>query len=245
MHGTRAVVLIAVVALVIGALSPTVGLAGEDRPVRTEPRPGRVALTFDDGPDARWTQEVLDTLAAQGVHATFFVSGWRVERHPEVIAAIVAAGHSVQSHGFRHDDMTGWSVTAIKRDIEHSIEVIMAAGAPRPRCFRPPYGGVSRAVRTAAAELGLSVVMWDLDSADYALQNSGGVIEAVLTRIRVGDVVLMHDTWGSIHRRTLPVIVAAVEGDGMGFDVICSDAPVAQSLTEPDHGRKANRPSRL
>ncbi len=88
---------LAVLCSIVAALLPgRAAFATHDVPI--EPGPGTVALTFDDGPHPRWTPIVLAVLDKYDVRATFFVVGFRVERHPELVRAMMEAGHSVQNH---------------------------------------------------------------------------------------------------------------------------------------------------
>ena len=103
---------------------------------------GKLALTFDDGPDPRWTPRVLDMLARLQVRATFFVLGSAVEAHPELIAREVAEGHEVAVHNWVHTDVYGVSFSELSDSVNRTCEAIVAAGAPSPRLWRPPYGRV-------------------------------------------------------------------------------------------------------
>jgi len=102
---------------------------------RTEPRPGRVALTFDDKLNPEWTPVILDVLDRYGVKATFFANGFRVDAHPEVAAEVVRRGHSLQNRGFGHAHVLTLGDAGVSREIVRGAESI-AGGASPSRAVR-------------------------------------------------------------------------------------------------------------
>jgi hypothetical protein len=106
------------------------------------PRGARgVALTFDDGPDPRWTPRVLEVLAKHRAVATFFVIGRKAEAHPELVRAILDAGHSLGLHSYEHDRLFAIrSEGRVRRDLERAIAVLEAIAGHRPVLFGPPIG---------------------------------------------------------------------------------------------------------
>lgn len=189
--------------------------------VSSEPAPGTVALTFDDGPFEDWTATILDVLDDRGVTATFFVSTYLLPKHAHLIPLLVDAGHSVQSHGNRHIDMTRLTEEEIRSELLTSIYRLVAAGAPRPACFRPPYGARDETVERVASDLGLEVVMWSVDSADTVRRNAAGVIDAVVGNAADGDIVLLHDQWAPVHETALPAVIEDIVARGLGFSPLC------------------------
>lgn len=189
--------------------------------VRTTPHQGRVALTFDDGPHPRWTEVVLDVLDEYGVKATFFVNGFRVKAYPEVAAEIVRRGHSLQNHTYGHNRLPPLSDAGILRDIVRGEDSIREAAGVECTCLRPPWGLTSGRVRQIAAGAGESIVMWTLDSMDWAYQSAAPTIDIVLGEVEAGDVILMHDSLGWVARDALPVIITAVRAAGLEFDTLC------------------------
>ena len=184
-----------------------------------------MALTFDDGPFVGWTEAILDVLDRQDVTATFFVSTYLLPANAHLIPRMVEAGHSVQTHGDQHNVLTGKPSEEIRSDLQTSIDKLVAAGAPRPTCFRPPHGMTDLVVESVATDLGLEVVGWSLNSLDYEFQEPQGVIDTVLAA-GPGDVVLLHDHWAEVHVDTLPVIVAGLRARGLEFGPMCA-APQA------------------
>lgn len=167
------------------ALSP--GLDGRGRP-------DHVALTFDDGPDPAGTPQFLRLLDTYGVRATFFVVGSSLERHPALGRALVAAGHEVAVHGWRHE--RPWS-PAPRRDAR---ELLRAAAAVRRICgtepywYRPPYGILTGGRLAAARRAGLRPVLWSVWGEDWtAHADPRSVGASVLGGLNGGATVLLHD----------------------------------------------------
>lgn len=109
----------------------------------------RAALTFDDGPDRKYTPMVLDILSQYGVTATFFVVGTQAERYPEVLARIRDEGHEIGSHGYAHADMGKMTAADIAEDLRLADEALREAAGIVPALFRPPYGSVSDELKGA------------------------------------------------------------------------------------------------
>lgn len=163
--------------------------------------PGRLALTFDDGPDPTSTPRLLDTLAAHGATATFFVLADRVGRHPELLRAMVAGGHEIGLHGLHHDPwLTVLPPARGAARLREARDQLHEHGAPPVRWFRPPFGAVSPRVYAAAARVGLEVAWCSIRTGDGGLAPP----ERIRARCRdaVGtDIVLLHE--GPRHARTL------------------------------------------
>jgi peptidoglycan-N-acetylglucosamine deacetylase len=165
----------------------TPGLAGKGRP-------GGVALTFDDGPDPAGTPAVLDMLADLGWRATFFLLGSQVRRHPEVARLVVEAGHEVAVHGTAHRNHLVRTPTGIRRDLRLAVREITEVTAVRPRWFRPPYGVLSAGTLWAAQDLGLDPVLWTAWGKDWRAGPPVQVAAEVMSTLRDGGTVLLHDS---------------------------------------------------
>ena len=148
---------------------------------------GKLALTFDDGPDPRWTPLVLDMLARLHVQATFFVLGSAVQAHPELIAREVAEGHEVAVHNWVHTDVYGVSFSELSDSVERTREAIMAAGAPSPRLWRPPYGRVDAPAMMVASLKKMDLLLWSVHTPTAAKA------AAIKDAAGAGSVVLCHD----------------------------------------------------
>lgn len=193
---------------------------------------GWIALTFDDGPDDG-TYAILDILEAAGVRATFFVVGWKVEQHPEIAQAIVARGHSLQSHGYGHGNWTQMSDTQLRQDLVRATAAIQQATGTTPTCVRPPWGATSARTTAVAESLGLRVVIWDFDSGDYAHQSGRQLVRNAATWT-TGSIVLAHDTLHYIWAPVLLGILSDLATEGFQLTPICTAHPGRRAQQQPD-----------
>ena len=154
-----------------------------------------VALTFDDGPDPASTPAFLDLLDRLGVRATFFLLGSQLPGRAGLARRIVAEGHEVAVHGWRHRPhllQPPWQVAA---DLARACDRISAAAGVRPRFWRPPNGILSGAGLLAARRHGLQPVLWTADGRDWAADATPGSVSARLARrLGPGGTVLLHDS---------------------------------------------------
>ncbi|MBI2897730.1 MAG: polysaccharide deacetylase family protein [Deltaproteobacteria bacterium] len=177
----------------LGVAFPSLGVFG---PVesRIAGEPGTIALTFDDGPDPRFTPRVLEALARAGHLATFFLVGRSLERHADQARAIRDAGHSLGVHSFAHSSYNAFfGKPRLRADFEAAERVWETALGGRPALYRPPVGLVNPNVMAVARERGYRVVAWSLRALDGVLLYEPGAIRARVRRVTEGDIVLMHD----------------------------------------------------
>jgi peptidoglycan-N-acetylglucosamine deacetylase len=154
-----------------------------------------VALTFDDGPDPRWTPQVLDLLRTYEVRATFCVLGNAVEAYPDLVRAIADDGHTLCNHSWHHDMALGQrSREEIRQDLRRTTEAIQAAAPGAPvRYYRQPGGYWTSRVVEIAAEMGMTSVHWDVDPQDWSTPGVEAIVTRVVTQTRPGSIVLLHD----------------------------------------------------
>jgi peptidoglycan/xylan/chitin deacetylase (PgdA/CDA1 family) len=171
--------------------------------VRTEPftelpELGRsMVLTFDDGPDPRYTPQILRTLREHDVRAMFFVCGEVAGYQPDLLREMAADGHLVGNHSWSHPLMSSLSPSGIRKEIESTSEVIeRTLGAP-PLWFRAPYGAWNRQAFEIGAELGMEPLAWTVDTLDWTTPGTDRIVRAVLEGAGPGVVVLSHDAGGN------------------------------------------------
>lgn len=152
--------------------------------------PSPLYLTFDDGPDPEWTPRVLEALERHGAQATFFVLGWRVRRHPDLIEDILAGGHRIELHGDEHLDHTASTTEELVDDTEDVLDSLRELGLI-PQWWRIPFGQPAPVTHELAKDYGLRIVSWDVDPHDWRgdrwQDQPSSVWEAG------GGVVLLHD----------------------------------------------------
>jgi peptidoglycan/xylan/chitin deacetylase (PgdA/CDA1 family) len=156
---------------------------------------GRVALTFDDGPDPRTTPRVLDALAGTRHRATFFVLGHKVRRHPEVVRAIHRAGHDIGLHGDLHDRLHSFRMPGRVRDeLRRAQDAVESAVGVRPSLFRPPIGHTSPATVYGARLAQTTLIGWSARGYDgIRSRTPEAVMTAVSASLEDGAIVLLHD----------------------------------------------------
>jgi peptidoglycan/xylan/chitin deacetylase (PgdA/CDA1 family) len=186
---------------------------------RTLAGAGGVVLTFDDGPHPEGTPAVLEVLARAGARATFFVIGEQVARRPALLTDIVAAGHEVALHGYRHRLQLRLTGVQVRHDLERGAAVIAEAVGKPPVWHRPPYGIYSQAGLLAARAAGMRPLLWSRWGKDWRkLTTPSRIASRVLHGVLPGDVILLHDadfySANNSHRRTaaaLGLVLAELE----------------------------------
>ncbi|MBW8818854.1 MAG: polysaccharide deacetylase family protein [Streptomyces sp.] len=171
-------------------------------PVRHEPllkvsgRGRTMVLTFDDGPDPRYTPHILDTLAEHDVRAMFFVCGEMAVDNQDLLARMSDEGHVVGNHTWSHPLLTRLTRSRIRSEMERTSDVIEDAYGERPEWFRAPYGAWNRAAFQLGAELGMEPLAWTVDTLDWTTPGTRRIVGAVEHGAAPGVVVLSHDAGG-------------------------------------------------
>jgi peptidoglycan/xylan/chitin deacetylase (PgdA/CDA1 family) len=197
---------------------------------RRIPRTDAAALTFDDGPHPDGTRAVLDALEAAGAKATFFLVGEQVERRPELAREIVARGHAVGVHGYRHTLVLRRTRRGLADDLDRAAALIAESTGAAPGFYRAPYGVFSPASLTLARERGWIPLLWSRWGRDWERRAPGEAIaRRAGGRLAGGDVVLLHDadyySSAGSWRRTVDALPAILNsGSSLGLSWI----PVTQ-----------------
>ncbi|MGA8847751.1 MAG: polysaccharide deacetylase family protein [Nocardioides sp.] len=168
---------------------------------------GYVSLTFDDGPSAQVTPDLVRILRRAQVPATFFMVGQRVAANPRTARMVARSGFLIANHSYAHADMTTQSPDQVVETLRATDSALRRAGTRPTRLMRPPYGAIDDGVRQAVRRAGLLPVLWDIDPRDYAGGSSADIAASILAQLRPGrsNVVLQHDGV-----RNSPASVAAV-----------------------------------
>ena len=156
--------------------------------------PGAVVLTFDDGPHPEGTPAVLAALEERDARAVFFLCGEQVERNAALAAEIVAAGHTVAVHGYRHRTMLRLAPRTFVDDLERGIAAIEDTAGVRAALYRPPYGIFTLPGIAEVRARGLRPLLWSRWGHDWRAAWPPEKIAAEVTDdLRAGDVLLLHD----------------------------------------------------
>jgi len=157
-----------------------------------------VNITIDDGPDPVWTPQVLQVLKEYGVKATFCMIGPEAKAHPDLVKAVVAAGHRLCDHTVSHD------VTMDKKSEAYQSQQILdaermiteASGGVRPLYYRAPGGAFTPYSRKLAASHGMRPLGWNIDSKDYERLGTATIVATVENELPNGPTLLFHDAGG-------------------------------------------------
>jgi len=209
----------ALVVLAVGLLAawmflPGLGLA----PWRGRRGRGRIALTFDDGPNPPHTEAVLDVLARHGARATFFMVGESAARHPELVQRVAAAGHEIGNHTMHHAIVAWRGPGAVEAEIAQAQAALAAAGA-KARWFRAPHGFKSPFLSRALARHGLRLVAWSRGCWDTDRPGVPSIVGRTVPHLRDGQILLLHDGAEGCDRAqtaaALDAILAACKARGL------------------------------
>lgn len=161
--------------------------------------PHTVALTYDDGPSTRNTPPLLDLLAEHNVHATFFMIGEHVRKHPELARRVVAAGHVIGNHTAMHPNLARKTPARVRQELTTCQKTMEDLLGVSPVLFRPPYGARRPDVLRTARSLGLTPTLWNVTAQDWREIDSDAMQAyvdhdiAANRRAGVASNVLLHD----------------------------------------------------
>ncbi|WP_054026526.1 polysaccharide deacetylase family protein [Bacillus sp. FJAT-28004] len=194
----------------------------------TATKPGKgdklIALTFDDGPDKRYTTDILDILKEKGVKATFFVVGQQVTKYPEVLQRIVDEGHAIGNHTNNHKDLSKLDEQQIIEQFKTADTAIKEAIGITPVMVRAPYGAVSDTLKTLLKENHRELISWNIDTRDWAGTSSSDMIKMIKKEAKPNGMILMH-SFGNKHIKNtvhaLPAIIDVLEN--MGYTLVTAD----------------------
>lgn len=187
---------------------------------------GRLALTFDDGPEDTVLPRILNTLRERRVQATFFLIGREVEKRPALVRRLVAEGHEVENHGYGHVDLSGRPADAGVAEVEGGARAIRTAAGVATRYFRPARGAFDAATVRAARAAGHRLMLWtNVGAPDVPFPGREALVKRLTEAAFDGAVILLHadrpetaaalpavlDAWAAKGYR--PVRLDALDGD--------------------------------
>ena len=152
-----------------------------------------IALTFDDGPHPKYTRQILDVLDEYGIPATFFFVGENVSYYQDTAREVVKRGHEIGNHTYSHPKVSKQSDVAFREELVRCENIIEQVTGVCPKVFRPPQGSWNQRVYDIARERDYSVILWDLDTLDWAHTPSDKIASYILENAKSGNIILMHD----------------------------------------------------
>ena len=179
-----------------------------------------VALTFDDGSDGYNIQSILNTLSANNIKATFFLTGQGAENHPQAIKNIVSAGHDIGNHSYNHPDFTTVATTEMTNQLTRTETIITnLTGKSTKPFFRAPFGSYNSTVLQTVGNAGYTYTFqWTIDSLDWTGNSATDIYNRVINNIVPGAIVLMHTGYGANGTTAaLPNIINQLRAMGYSF----------------------------
>jgi len=221
---------------------PILGARGS-RLVSTQPPPGRrIALTFDDGPDPRWTPKIAAILRREHVSATFFVVGSEAARHPDLVRLVVRDGNELGNHTFTHVALSNGAGWQRRLQLDFTEAVIVGITGHYTRFVRPPYSATPAAVtnqveRDLAALAGRRylIVLANYDSEDWTRPGVSRIVHNASPPGRTGGIVMFHDGGGNRSETitALARLIPLLRARGFRFVTVSELAGLPRSAIEP------------
>jgi peptidoglycan/xylan/chitin deacetylase (PgdA/CDA1 family) len=174
----------------------------DDLPAETDEGQPILYLTFDDGPQPGNTPDLLALLGQHEAQVTFFNVGSNVKKHPELVRDCASQGHYIADHTWDHASLEGMSHEDFIDEVERTRQAILDAASDllnldhNVRYVRPPYGATDDNTRQYAAELGMAVVLWNVDTQDWRRPGTQAIANHLLSHAKPGAIILMHDGGG-------------------------------------------------
>ncbi|MGW0860361.1 bifunctional polysaccharide deacetylase/glycosyltransferase family 2 protein [Streptomyces sp. NPDC002690] len=206
-----------------------------------------IVLTFDDGPDPEWTEQVLDVLDDNDVPGTFFLVGSMIARHPDVVRRMVTEGNEVGIHTFTHVDLSYQSTARVTREIAQTQLALAGAAGITTNLFRAPYSSTPDAIDDYSwpvyqklGAMGYTSVFIDTDSEDWKTPGVDAIVRGATPASGEGASVLFHDSGGDRSQtlKALPAYIKKMKAAGYTFTTVSG----AQQQAARDSGTAAPAP---
>ncbi len=172
-----------------------------------------IALTFDDGPNPNTTVKLLEILEKNNAKATFFMVGYNIEGYKKLVKDVYNSGHDIGIHSYKHSDYSTMKSSDVMADIDKCANLIYSIINKRPYLVRPPFGNIKiDEVKTSD----YFFVNWNVDSLDWKAQTADEIANEVLTHIKSGSIVLLHDIF-KISCEATEIIIKTLSKEGYRF----------------------------
>ena len=173
-----------------------------------------IALTFDDGPQTTSGGRILDTFAAYGQRATFFLVGDRIPSRAAEVQRMIAEGHEIGNHTYSHKYLNKCDAATIRSQVAKCNETVAATTGVSPALMRLPGGNKNS---TVLANVAMPIILWNVDTQDWKYRNADHVKGAVIGKVKDGDIVLMHELYGSTATAVETIVPTLVS---QGFQLV-------------------------
>lgn len=202
-------------------IQPTV--MPSNRPSHTADEQPILYFTFDDGPAKEFTEQITAVIEQYDGFVTFFNIGQNSNTYPNIIATAHDNGHAIQNHTYHHASLDQVTSTEFYNEVENTQTAIKNATGTTPVCLRPPYGATTQETFSQAAEMGLEIAMWDIDTQDWRRPGTQAIANHIMESVFAGAVILMHDGGGDRSQtvEALQQVLPQLQEQGYVFGVLC------------------------
>ncbi len=153
----------------------------------------KIALTFDDGPHPKYTPQILEILDRFDIRATFFLIGSCAKEHPDLVEEEVKKGHEIGNHTYSHLKLHHATQNALKDELTKTDSLLTQLSGQKITLFRPPEGYCSKSIEAISADFGYRVILWNVDTRDWAHTPLSEIVANVKKNVKSGDILLFHD----------------------------------------------------
>lgn len=199
-----------------------------------DPDKPMIALTFDDGPPySQSSERILDVLEKYNARATFFMVGTNAADHPDNLKRKVKLGCEIGNHTYTHQHY-GKNVTTA--DVSKASDAIYKACGVRPTAFRSPGGNTTETIRNECKKEGMALYYWSIDTEDWKSRNADKVYSNVMKNVKDGDIILMHEIYGSTADAVEKLVPALIK---KGYQLVtCQELIQAKTGKNPQPGQQ-------
>ncbi|NTL49138.1 polysaccharide deacetylase family protein, partial [Enterococcus faecium] len=202
-----------------------------------DPTVKSVAISFDDGPGATTTPQLLRILKEKNVHATFFVLGENTAQHPEIVKQTAEAGHEIGNHTYDHQNLATLSAQAMTEEVMKADTEIKKVTGKTPAFVRPPYGSVTN---VGATIIQRPIIEWSVDSEDWKTRNPDLILQKIQATVYDGSIILFHDIYPETIR-AVPQVIDYLKEQGYRITTV-GDLLGHPTAVENYYGRNDHRP---
>ena len=202
-----------------------------------DPTVKSVAISFDDGPGATTTPQLLQILKEKNVHATFFVLGENTAQHPDIVKQTAEAGHEIGNHTYDHQDLATLSAQSITEEVTKADTEIKKATGKTPTFVRPPYGSITS---VGASVIQQPIIEWSVDSEDWKTRNPDLILQKIQATVYDGAIILFHDIYPETIR-AVPQVIDYLQEQGYRITTV-GDLLGRPTTVENYYGRNDHRP---
>ncbi|MCL6573358.1 MAG: glycosyltransferase [Bacillus sp. (in: Bacteria)] len=204
----------------------------------SNPTDKEIVLTFDDGPDPEYTEDILKILKQYQIPAAFFIIGNKAMLQQDIVKQMYRDGHEIGNHTFSHPDINQLSDEQLKLELNSTQRIIQGITGHTSLLYRSPYGDEEAKYLQSSfqrmrdiSQMGYVTVNYDIDANDWKLRDSKAIVENVLNQVSSGDIILLHDGGGNREAtvQALPELIEQLHSKGYTFVTISKLMDESQS----------------